>query len=121
MKMKNSNHRKDPVYTFQIVWGGDKVKFFRFILKQIASFVFLNTLVLESIKISWKLFNSLFIYKNQKFRPQGDPLYTLQFFSRVSINILKQIPFFVSLNTLVLESIKISWETIVYFSMNIKN
>ena len=28
--------------------------------------------------------NSLFFYENQKFRPQGDPLYIFQIFSRVS-------------------------------------
>ena len=40
---------------------------------------------------------------------------------KVYIGISKQIPYLVSLNTLVLESIKISWELIFYFSMKIKN
>ena len=73
--------------------------------------------------------NSLFFYENQKFRPQMGPfaLYIniSDFYEGVKDNffcfISKQIPYLVSLNTFVLESIKISWELIVYFSMKIKN
>ena len=52
-------------------------------------------------------------------------VYISDFFDGVKVKffhfISKQIPYFVSLNTLVLESKKISWELIFYFSMKIKN
>ena len=56
----------------------------------------------------------------------GGPLvYILDFFEGVIVKLFrfisKQIPYLVSLNTLVLESIKISWDLIFYFSMKIKN
>ena len=59
--------------------------------------------------------NGLFFYENQKFRPQGGPfVYISDFSEGVKVKffrfILKQIHYFVTLNTLVLESIKISWE-----------
>ena len=70
--------------------------------------------------------NSLFFYENQKFRPQGGLfVYISDFFEAVKVAffqfISKQIRYSVSLNTLVLESIKISWELIDYFFMKIKN
>ena len=59
---------------------GVKVKFFRFLSKQIAYLVFLNTLVLESIKISWELLVYYFMkFKNSHY--SGDLLYTFQFAS----------------------------------------
>ena len=39
----------------------------------------------------------------------------------VKVHISKQIPYLVSLNTLVIQSIKISGELIVYFVIKIKN
>ena len=54
-------------------------------------------------------------------------MYPFQVFSRVlKLNFFalfekKIIPYFVSLYTLVFESIKIFWELIVYFTMKIKN
>ena len=55
--------------------------------------------------------NSLFFYENKKFRPQGGPfVYIPDFFEGVKVKffrfISKQIPYLVSLNTLlVLESV----------------
>ena len=70
--------------------------------------------------------NSLFFYENQKFRSQAGPFVNISdFFKGVKVKffrfISKQIPYLVSLNTLVLELIKISSELIVYFSKKIKN
>ena len=86
------------------------------ISKQKAYLVSLNNLVLEAIKISWKL----------KIQTTGGPfVYISDFFEGVKVKffrlISKQITYLVSLNTLVLESIKIFWELILYFSMKIKN
>ena len=66
------------------------------------------------------------IFTKSKSRPQGGPfVYMSDFFDGVKVKffrfISKQIPYMFSLNTLVFESIKISWELIVYFSMEIKN
>ena len=92
--------------------------------KQIPYLVSLNSLVLESIKIS----SELIVYFSMKIKNsdyRGDPLNTFQIFSRVSkINFLiyiKTHTVLLSLNTLVLESIKMSSELIVYISMKIKN
>ena len=57
--------------------------------------------------------NSLFFDENQKFRPQGGPfVYISDFIKDVKVEffrfISKQIAYLVSLNALVLESIKIS-------------
>ena len=56
--------------------------------------------------------NSLFFQENPKFRPQGEPfVYISDFFEGGKVKffrfILKQIPYFVSLNTFVLESINL--------------
>ena len=98
------------MYTFHIFSGVSKVFFFCLISKYIPYFVSLNTLGLESIKISWELI----LYFSMKIPDpghRGDPLYRLQIFSRVSKIIFcfrsKQIPYLVSKYS---ESIKISWE-----------
>ena len=112
--------QRGPLVYISDFFEGVKVKFFRFISKQIAYLVSLNTLVLESIKISWKLI----IYFSMKIK-NSDPLYTFQIFSGVSklnfFALSKQIAYLLSLNTFVIESIKTSWKLIVYFSMKIKN
>ena len=48
-------------------------------------------------------------------------IYMFMYLRQVKVHISKQIPYLDSLNTLVLESIKILWESIFYFSMRIKN
>ena len=71
------------------------------------------------------LSNSSYIKTNTVFGLSKPFVYISEFFESVKVKffriISKQIPYLVSLNTLVLESIKISWELIVYFSMKIKN
>ena len=71
------------------------------------------------------LINSLFFNENKNSDHRGPFVNISDFFEGVKLKsfrfLSKQIPYFVSLNTLVLESIKISWELIVYFSMKIKN
>ena len=69
--------------------------------------------------------NSWFFYEIQKFRPQGPFVYISDFFAGVKVKffrfISKQMPYLVFLNTLVIESITISWESIVDFCMKFKN
>ena len=70
--------------------------------------------------------NSLFFYENKKFRPQGGSfVYVSDVFEGAKIKffriISKQIPNLVSLYSLVLESLKIYWKLIVYFSIKILN
>ena len=79
----------------------------------------LNTLVLESKKIS----SELIVYFSMKIKNSDHPLYIFQIFFKIKFFrfLSKQIAFLVSLNTLVLESKNISSELIVYFSMKIKN
>ena len=56
MKIKNSDHKGGgPFVYISNFFTGVKVKFFRFISKQIPDLVTLNTLILESIKISLEL------------------------------------------------------------------
>ena len=164
--------QRGPFVFISDFFEGVKVEFFRFLLNQIPYFIYLNNLLLESIKISCELIvyfsmkikdsdlkgdplysfqifskvsklhffalyqnkyrisslnshlfnidrniignNGLFFYENQKLRTRGDPLYTTQVFSIVqkliSSLISKQIPTFVSLKNLVIDSIKIFWE-----------
>ena len=80
------------------------------------------------IKIDQNIFgiNSLFFYENQRFIPQGDPLYSFQIFSRVSKSEIFSL--YIKTNTEFLlskySSIKIDknfmW-TIIYFAMKIED
>ena len=91
-----------------------KIKFFRFISKRIAHLVSLNILVLESIKISLVLiFYFSMKIKDSDYR--GGPfVYISDFLEVVQVKfflfISKLIPYLASQNSLVLQSIKISWE-----------
>ena len=55
MKIKNSDHRGTLYIYNSDFFEGVKVKFFRFISKQILNFVSLNTLVLETTNVGIKL------------------------------------------------------------------
>ena len=80
------------------------------------------------IRINTNIFgiNSLFFYENQRFRPQGGPfVFITDFLKGVKVKffrfISKQIPFLASVNTLVLESIKISSKILNFLGLCISN
>ena len=97
-----------------------KVKFFRFISKQILNSVSLNTIVLELINISLELV-VYFSMKIKNYDHTRDPLYIFQIFSKVSkLNFFalyqnKYRPYLVSLNTLVIRINKNILEIISLF------
>ena len=87
MKIKNSAHRGEPLYIFQIF---SNVSSFNFLLN-----IKLNTVFglskYSCIRIDKHILgiNNLFFYENEKFRPQGGPFVYIsdcmyQLFSRLS-------------------------------------
>ena len=121
MKIKNSDHRGgNPLYTFQIFSRVVKLNIFALYQnKYVPYLISLNTLVLESIKISWELI----VYFSMKIKNSDhrDLLCNFRFFQGGKVKFFrfksKQIVYLTPINSLVLESIKITWKLIIYFSI----
>ena len=78
IKIKNSDHRGTLCIYFRIFWGCQSWIFSLYI-KTVSIF---GLSICSCICIDKNILkiNNLFFYQNQKFRPQGDPLYTFQNF-----------------------------------------
>ena len=101
MKIKNSDHRGDPLYSFQIFSRVSNLNFFG-LYQNKYRFGFSKYPCIRIDKNILEI-DSLFFYEHLKFRPQGDPLYTFQIFSNLGtsglgfyLNKCNKVPFTLS-------------------------